>query len=400
MRTATLTTKFAWILFTFLTVAGCAGFLQSTQPAPPLVPFEQGVDTLAVRLLKQIDQDRRAGNVSEPVDVMLIPFTDADSGQVPEISRRIETIFFETGSAKFKRLKLARLTYQNIASADYIISGTIGLKAYPPNGGRSTAKRYQINTEARRRAAADRVGQGSIWIADQDLNYTPTAIFRDSPLYLKGSRLSPPEKRPDTPAPQSAEVTLETMAIQIEGRMAYEKGDYEAARKLFNLAAERRDGQDLGTYAGLYLANHKLGRDTEADAAFRKVVAISVEKHRYLTVKYLFEVDSVDFVDRTGLKERYDAWVRHIGDYFQDTSHCLLIVGHASRTGTVAYNQQLSLARAEAIRERLAQTFPAVNARSTVEGRGFRQNIVGTGTDDERDELDRRVELFIVDCEP
>lgn len=400
MRTAMLTAKFAWILITFLTVAGCAGFLQVTQPAPSLVPFEQGVANLAVRLLKQVEQDRQAGNVPEPVDVMLIPFADADSGQVPEISRRIETIFFETGSAKFKRLKLARLTYQNIASADYIISGIIGLKAYPPKGGKSTTKHYQITTEARRRATADRVGQGSTWIADQDLNYTPTAIFRDSPLYLKGSRLSPPGKRPDTPPPQYTEVTLETMAIQIEGRMAYENGDYEAARKLFNLAAKRRDGQDLGIYAGLYLANYKLGRHAEADAAFRKVVAISVEKHRYLTVKYLFGVDSLDFVDRSGLKERYDAWIRHIGEYFQDTQHCLLIVGHASRTGTVAYNQQLSLARAEAIRERLAHTFPAVYTRTTVEGRGFNQNIVGIGTDDERDELDRRVELFIVDCEP
>lgn len=400
MRIAMLTAKLALILFTFLTVAGCAGFLQFTQPAPPLVPFEQGVATLADRLLKQVEQDRQAGNVPEPVYVMLIPFADADSGQVPEISRRIETIFFETGAVKFKSFKLARLTYQNIASADYIISGTIGLKAYPSKGEKSTTKHYYIATEARRRATANRVGQGSTWITDQDLNYTPTAIFRDSPLYLKGSRLSPPERRPDTPAPQYAEVTLETMAIQIEGRMAYEKGDYEAARKLFNLAAERPDGQDLGTYAGLYLANYKLGRHAQADAAFRKVVAISVEKHRYLTVKYLFGVDSVDFVDRSGLKERYDAWIRHIGNYFQDTQHCLLIVGHASRTGTIAYNQQLSLARAEAIRERLAQTFPAVYTRTTIEGRGFSQNIVGVGTDDEHDELDRRVELFIVDCEP
>jgi len=395
-----LTAKFTGILFTFLAIAGCAGFQQFTQPAPPLVPFEQGVAALAARLLTQVEQEWQDGNDPEPAEVMLIPFADADSGQVPEISRRIETIFFETGAAEFKSLKLDRLTYQNISNADYIISGTIGLKAYPPKGGKSTVKHYQITAEARQRAGATPVGQGSTWIADQDLNYTPTAIFRDSPLYLKGSHLSPPEKGPDTPAPQYTEVTLETMAIQIEGRMAYEKGDYEAARNLFILAAERRDGQDLGTYAGLYLANYKLGRHAEADAAFRKVVAISVEKHRYLTVKYLFGVDSVDFVDRSGLKARYEAWIRHIGDYFKDTPHCLLIVGHASRTGTVAYNQQLSLARAEAIRERLAHTFPDVHARTTVEGRGYSQNIVGIGTDDEHDELDRRVELFIVDCEP
>lgn len=31
-------------------------------------------------------------------------------------------------------------------------------------------------------------------------------------------------------------------------------------------------------------------------------------------------------------------------------------------------------------------------------GKGFSENIVGTGTDDDRDALDRRVELFVIKC--
>ena len=398
-------TKIIWAFVACLVIAGCAGLRPSTHPAPPLVPFEKGVAALSTRLLTTVAQDRQPGGGAETVNVMLIPFADADSEQVPEISRRVEAIFIATGHAKFKNFKLARLTYQNIAQADYLISGTIGLKAYPP-GSEANGKHYQITGEACKRATASlvgqdlvwMVGQDLVWIADQKLNYRPTAIYRDSPLYLKGSRLQAPERSPDAPAGQYFDVSLKTMAIQIEGRMAYEKGDYEAARKLFRLAAERRDGQDLGTYAGLYLANHKLGRQAEADAAFRKVVAISVEKHRYLTVKYLFWVDSVDFLSEPGLKERYEVWLHHIGKYFQDTEHCLHIVGHASRTGTAEYNQQLSMERAEVVRKRLSSTSPAVYDRITIEGRGFSQNIVGTGTDDENDELDRRVELFIIEC--
>lgn len=380
-----------------LAVGACAGAPKTSDTAPRLVTFEDGVASLADALLARVEKDRTGGTAN----AMLIPFTDADSGQVPEISRRIEAIFIETGEKHYPNISLARLTYQTIDTAHYIISGAIGLAAYPGGDGAPAGKHYRISGDVRRRAAAEIIGRETVWIAETQLNYAPTAIFRDSPLYLKGSRLTPQAPEPSPPDEKSYfdDVSLETMAIQIEGRMAYEKGDYEAARKLFAMAAERPDGQDLGTYAGLYLANEKLGRLDEAETAFRKVVAISVEKHRYLTIKYLFRVDSVEFVTDPDLRHRYNEWIRYIGEYFQGTDHCLDIVGHASRTGSASYNAQLSLDRAKAVQKKLAATFPAVYKRSTVEGRGFSQNIVGTGTDDERDELDRRVELFIVDCQ-
>ena len=54
--------------------------------------------------------------------------------------------------------------------------------------------------------------------------------------------------------------------------------------------------------------------------------------------------------------------------------------------------------RATTIRNKLKQSFPDVMKRTRVIGKGFSQNIVGTGSDDEHDALDRRVELVIVDC--
>jgi len=382
------------------TMAACAGFSRSADQAQPPVSFEQGVPTLAARLLNQIKADRSASTEQGDIKVMIIPFTDADSDQVPVISRRIEEILIKTGAGDFKGIKLARLTYQNIEQADYTLNGTIGLEEYPEKGAGTGTRYYRIHGQARKLAAAQVIGQSSVWIADTDLNYTPTAIYRDSPLYLKGSRLAVPEKnRSEVAGELFDDVSLKTTAILIEGRMAYEKGDWAAASKLFGMAAERKDGQDLGTYAGLYLANLKLGRQAEAEQAFHKVVSISVEKHRYLTVKYLFGVDSVDFLADPGLRERYDAWIRNIGKYFHNTDHCLRIVGHASRTGSADYNKQLSLERAKNVQKRLSKTFPEVYDRSKAEGRGYSQNIVGVGTDDERDALDRRVEFFIIDCE-
>jgi len=374
-------------------IASCSSFLK-----PQPIPFEEAIATLATRLLDQVKADPASAG-KETINVMIIPFADADSGEVPEVSRSIEKIIIEIGRHNFKGFNLARLTSKNIGHADYIINGTIRLEFYKTMFTKTPPKNYHVYGEVRGLADTKVIGKAGVWISDMNLNYTPTAIYRDSPLYLKGSAMTKPAKiQHQTYEEDFLDISLKTRAMLIEARMVYENKDYKAAKALFSMAAQRKDGQDLGTYAGLYLANHKLGRLEEAEKAFAKVVSISVEKYRFLTVKYLFGVDSVDFLPDENLKERYVTWIRHIGQYFNNTNYCLRIVGHASRTGTEAYNYQLSLERAKSIQKRLQKAFPEVLRRSETVGKGFSENIVGIGTDDERDALDRRVELFIIDC--
>ena len=58
----------------------------------------------------------------------------------------------------------------------------------------------------------------------------------------------------------------------------------------------------------------------------------------------------------------------------------------------------LSLQRANFIRQRLTAEAPVLGARTKTSGMGFRQNIVGSGTDNAVDALDRRVEFKIIPC--
>jgi outer membrane protein OmpA-like peptidoglycan-associated protein len=76
------------------------------------------------------------------------------------------------------------------------------------------------------------------------------------------------------------------------------------------------------------------------------------------------------------------------------------VVGHTSKTGTEAGNRSLSLRRAQSIRERLVREAPALGRgqRVRTEGRGWDELLVGSGTDDLRDALDRRVEFKVVNC--
>ena len=58
----------------------------------------------------------------------------------------------------------------------------------------------------------------------------------------------------------------------------------------------------------------------------------------------------------------------------------------------------LSQKRAAVIKQNLERQNRNLGKRITSEGNGSRETIVGLGTDDLRDALDRRVEFRSVDC--
>ena len=78
---------------------------------------------------------------------------------------------------------------------------------------------------------------------------------------------------------------------------------------------------------------------------------------------------------------------------------CLTIVSHTSRTGTEQFNERLSLQRAVAMQRRIEAQAPETVGKLQAVGMGYRENIVGSGTDDLRDALDRRVEFKVRSCQ-
>jgi outer membrane protein OmpA-like peptidoglycan-associated protein len=77
---------------------------------------------------------------------------------------------------------------------------------------------------------------------------------------------------------------------------------------------------------------------------------------------------------------------------------CMKVVGHTSRTGDAAANEVLSQKRAEVIKQTLQKQNKKLAPRIAADGVGSRETIIGLGTDDLRDALDRRVEFRAVDC--
>ena len=93
----------------------------------------------------------------------------------------------------------------------------------------------------------------------------------------------------------------------------------------------------------------------------------------------------------------YPMWLRRIAQAAESSGSCLNIIGHTSRSGSAELNDRLSLQRAERVAE-LLEAEADLRGQLRATGRGFSENIIGTGTDDASDAIDRRVEFSVVPC--
>ena len=98
------------------------------------------------------------------------------------------------------------------------------------------------------------------------------------------------------------------------------------------------------------------------------------------------------------LRAQYAMWLREVAAQAAARETCIKIVGHTSRTGTVEGNDALSRRRAVVVQEALERQNKKLAPRLSAEGVGSREALVGIGTDDLRDALDRRVEFRTIDC--
>ncbi len=374
-------------------LAGCA---KQTLAPPPIsdgpLPLDLAVRSLARDLLDPIVRDR--GNSREMARIVIEPFFDRDGGEVPAVSRIIERGFMDA-AARYPTLSLARLSSKTVDGADYLITGTIGLDARIDKGDGDPDPTYRVTARVTGLGENPLESQSEVWVAGRDIDYTPTPFYRDNPIFFRPatSQTAPAEGRP-------ADIeALITRALITEGESAFDAGDHRLALGLFQRAVSRPGGETLRSLAGIYMASWKLGRKEAAETAFGRIVALSVKRHGTLTVKFLFAVNSDEFIRDSDLRHQYRLWLRRIGAYFHQTGGCLQVVGHSSRSGTETWNETLSRNRARRVQKLLKPSFPDVMSRSVAIGRGYQDNIIGIGTDDERDALDRRVEIVPVPCE-
>ena len=329
--------------------------------------------------------------------IVIDPMLDAPSGQQTAATRLLEQQVADRLRSD-PRLQLLPFQLHRLREAQYLLTGTMRRVAGKPPGSQDL---FQISLALIDMKTGTVLARASSRARDDALDTNPTPYYRDSPVLVKDRIIDGYLGTAETPSGRPADPVyferVATATMISEALLAYNGARYQDALTLYRNAAATPSGEQLRVVNGIYLATWKLGQVREAEEAFGNVVALGLRSNN-LGVKFLFKPATTEFWSDPKVSGPYDLWLRQIARQAVAAKVCMNVVGHASRTGSEQFNDRLSQQRATYIKGRLEAEAPELASRIGATGMGFRENVVGTGTDDARDALDRRVEFKITGC--
>lgn len=387
--------RFAAMGLTLL-LASCA-----VPPAAVVVPaadeelnIDEAVNRLGDSLASQL-----ASRPSRPGKARFLAIdrvTDARSGQSTVLTQDLRKRIAKALAASIPDSVVGMLDSENLGNADLLVAATLLSEMYKE----PDQRRFRVSASIVDLQTGTVVAQSSVWLKD-DYDTTPELFYRDSPIVPRDAvvdaQSATARAQPGAHADSRYMDQLPTGAILNEAESAYNAGNSDEAARLFAIAVNRDDGRTLRTYSGLYLANTRLDRKPESEAAFSGLVREGIAKNQ-LSIRFLFKVGSTEFVEDPLHGPQYPMWLRQLAQNFWNAKDCVEISGHSSRTGSAELNDKLSAYRAEAVMRYMVLTQPRLQSKTKWIGKGFRENIVGTGADNASDAVDRRVEFKTVPC--
>jgi outer membrane protein OmpA-like peptidoglycan-associated protein len=261
--------------------------------------------------------------------------------------------------------------------------------------------RFRINLSLTDLQTGYVLAQSAAQTTDVGVDMTPTKFYQDSPSITRDRVVDGHVRTAQAKAGSEADgiyvSSLSVSALIAEGSQFYDAGQFEQSLHSYETAAARPDGKQLRVFNGLYLNNMQLGRSEAAESAFARIVSLGLATNS-LAVKFLFKPGSTEFLEESKISAPYPMWLNVLAKEMGNAQQCVSVIGHSSHTGTENVNDRLSLARAAAMQRRLESILPSLSSRLQPLGMGYRENLIGTGTDDLRDSLDRRVEFRVRNC--
>ncbi len=384
---------------------------QSAQAAPPnpqalvALPFDSAVLRAAGILLSDTDKELAKSKSKLPRQLVIDPLIDASTGQqtvgTQKMGEQIASLIKIQYSDIFD---VQPFTRASLEQSPLLLMGTL-TAMNKNNNPKERADVFRIWLTmvdlATGRVIAKALGRAT----EETVDATPTPMYRDSATWPKDATVEAyinscqVNTKIGDPVVPTYLRSISTAALISDATDAYDRGRMDEAFKFYSQAAASVDGAgQLRVLNGLYLSAWNTGRQKEASDAFGQIVMHGLTTKK-LGVKFLFQPNSTDFVRDPKLSSQYSNWINQIATQAAPRNVCLRVVGHTSKTGSAAFNEALSLRRASTIQRRLESIAAgSLKNRMIPDGVGFRETLIGTGTDDHRDALDRRVELNVIDC--
>jgi outer membrane protein OmpA-like peptidoglycan-associated protein len=369
---------------------------------PPPIPV-QPLDAALLDAANKLFSAAATSLGAPPAKRLLVidPLVDAVSYTQSVTTQSMENKIQNLVRSKYPGFNVQPISRNSIGQAPIVLVGTftaIDLKNQV--GGAREAFRICL-------ALADLksgliVAKGVARAQVEGVDLTPRQHLQDAPAWAKDPavdayvRTCQTTKPGDRIEPGYLDGILVASLIA-EAAELQDQGQYQNAIEVYRSALAMPKGEQLRVYNGIYSASWKLGRRADAEKAFGDAVRVGLSTDR-LAVKFLFRPGSTDFITDPRLSAPYPMWLTQIARQAAAKSACLNIVGHTSPTGPEPLNERLSVLRAENVKNRLEREAPPLKGRVIASGVGSKEKLVGTGTDDLRDALDRRVEFRTVPC--
>lgn len=380
---------------------------QPAQPAPPpppapppTLPHDQAVLAAANTLFSKANLasvDKQSGS---KYLVVVDPLIDGVSRMETKATRAMESRIAELAKTSYPQFEIKPFTAASMALSPLLVVGTFT----PINQqGKTEGAReiYRFCLAMVDLKSGKVVSKTVARSRMENVDHTPEAFFRDAPAWTRDTagdgyvKTCQTSKAGDAINPAYVE-SLVAAAIIDQGIRAYNAGKYHDALAMFGKAKETTAGKQLRVLSGTYLSYWKLGKPTETAKSFGEIVDYGLDQGQ-LAMMFVFNQGATTLPPNSKSAPN-DLWLKTIAQRLGDRQSCVEVGGHASRSGPEAVNERLSSLRAEYIRRRLISEAPSLGKRVIAVGYGSRETLVGTGTDDAADMLDRRVEFKLLPC--
>lgn len=380
-----------------LLFSGCV-----TQPPKPVevlasVPapgfhseLAEAVKFIAANLPQQILEGELTAAHLIPVDL----FFNEHSAEEAIASKNLQKNLVAALAAAKPSAKFEALSTRNIQQARWVVVSSYASVKSTEVGKSGKWLRLKV-------AIAD-VKSGAIraqvttHVDSDKFDSAPTLFYRNAPMYLTDASH---QDRNSVLSGQGRPLgdSLRVRATLTEALEAFDAERWAEAEQGFQSVLKLAPDH-TGALSGLYQVLWMAGKKAEAESVFTRLAGVSVDAGK-LSVKLLFKLGSTDFVEEGDLAQQYLVWLRSMARTVKQRGVCLNVNGHASASGSDDYNERLSLSRANRIVVRMGQAVPFTKGVLVAQGKGTLEMIVGTGTNDASDSIDRRVEFVVRACQ-
>jgi outer membrane protein OmpA-like peptidoglycan-associated protein len=367
-------------------------------PAPLVpLPFDEAVVAAAGALLKTATTQTTTRRV-----LVVDPLIDAVSGMESAQTRAMEKKIVELVKQRYPQFDVQPFNVASVAQLPIVLVGTF-TAIDSKNQVRTSREQFRICLALADLDSGKILSKGVARSVLEGIDVTPTPFYRDSPVWSGEDpaitsyvRTCQATKAGDSIDPVYLQ-RIATAALVNEAIDLFEAENFKAANELFRGAAKTPAGGQLRVLNGWFLSSWRLNRSGDAAQAAARLAEYGLERKSF-SMMFLFPPGRAEFNPDRRVSGSYPILLREIARKTAESPACLEVVGHASRSGPEEVNERLSLARAAFVKAQLERASRPLSKRMSAVGNGSREWLVGTGSDDLIDPIDRRVQLKVADC--